>query len=395
MQGWDYYLYSLWVLYYEFIEFSPMIRVCSILLSACIVTYVITSIIMTYNNYVNAFKERRVRKMQERYGKIIDNILLSQEELEALEIRERLGLSQNNKRFKDKEREAIIQMMAEKVEHYGINNINRNNYSLLLETFQLVEWIEHSIEKGSIKDKINAFRLVQILDFKVRSSQSVQYVYDRNTDLKKAARFAYIYSAQSAAFRFFEEDPNFRYFKSDGPSLHYILDYRQRNKMSMPDYINWMKIPQSNNWLKLFSIKEIELFNKREDAKRLFEYYKNSEDAEVRGMILRTLGKMKYTEMEEEIMQKYLEEGEFVRRCTIVALLELGTGNPKVVDFIRSQFDDVRDINTRMTMLNALYNYNEYGRNTFAQLENAAKEKDKMQFLHIKNPLTNDRAYEL
>jgi hypothetical protein len=94
-------------------------------------------------------------------------------------------------------------------------------------------------------------------------------------------------------------------------------------------------------------------------------------------------------------MQKYLEEGEFVRRCTIVALLELGTGNPKVVDFIRSQFDDVRDINTSMTMLNALYNYNEYGRNTFAQLENAAKEKDKMQFLHIKNPLTNDRAYEL
>lgn len=395
LQGWDYYLYYLFVIYYKYIEFSLMIRACAILLTLCLVGFVIAALVMTYNNYVAAFKQHRIRKMQERYGKIIENIVLDEEILDNIEIRERLGLSQQNKKFKDSEREAISAMMTAMIENLGFANINRTNYEVLLDTFLLVEWIEHNIEKGSVRQKIEAFRMMQILDCRVRSSQSVQYVYDRNTDLKKAARYAYIYSAQSAPFRFFEEDPNFLFYNSDAPSIHYILEYRQKNNMSMPDYINWMKIPQPDNCLKLFCIKEIEFFDKREDCKRLYEIYKTETDNEVRGHILRTLGKFKYYEMENELMATYNEELEFVKRCIAVALMELGSGNPGVPHFLKEKYDESRDIKTTMTILNALYNCGAAGRALFEQLEAAAPKEKKMQFLHIKDTITNDRAYEL
>lgn len=393
LEGWDYYLYYLLVIYYKYIEFSLMIRICAILLTFCLAGFVLSVLVMTYNNYLQIFRERRVNKMRDRYGKIIDNILLDKEEVSDIEIRERLGLK--NKKFKDKEREAICALMIEKIETIGLNNINRHNYNLLLATFQISEWIEHNIEKGSVRKKIEAFRMVQTLDCRVRSSQSVQYVYDRNHNLKKAARYAYIYTAQNAPFRFFEEDPNFLFFNSDAPSLHYILEYRQKNNMSMPDYISWMKIPQPTNNLKLFCIKEIELFDKREDAPRLYEIFKNVGDNEVRGMILRTLGKFNYTAMESEIMKIYNEEQEFVRRCIVVALMELNTGNPIVVEFLKEKYGESRDINTTMTILNALYNYGVAGEAVFRQLEAACPTENKLQFKHIQDPLTNDRAYEL
>ena len=395
LQGWDYYLYYLLVIYYKYIEVSLMIRICAILLTFCLTGFVVSIIILTYNNYLQIFRERRVRKMHDRYGKIIDNILLDEKEIDEIEIREeRLGL-QKNKKFKDKEREAICTLIIEKIETLGLGNINRHNYNLLLETFHISEWIEHNIEKGSVRKKIEAFRMVQTLDCRVRSSQSVQYVYDRNHNLKKAARYAYIYSAQNAPFRFFEEDLNFLFFNSDAPSLHYILEYRHKNNMSMPDYINWMRIPQPTNSLKLFCIKEIELFDKREDAPRLYEIFKTTDDNEVRGMILRTLGKFKYTAMEEELMQVYNKEKEFVKRSIAIALMELGTGNPKVVEFLKEKYTDSKDINTSMTLLNALYNYGPQGQAVFKQLEACCAAKDKLQFKHIQDPLTNDRAYEL
>jgi HEAT repeat protein len=163
----------------------------------------------------------------------------------------------------------------------------------------------------------------------------------------------------------------------------------------MPDYINWMRIPQPTNSLKLFCIKEIELFDKREDAPRLYEIFKTTDDNEVRGMILRTLGKFKYTAMEEELMQVYNKEKEFVKRSIAIALMELGTGNPKVVEFLKEKYTDSKDINTSMTLLNALYNYGPQGQAVFKQLEACCDAKDKLQFKHIQDPLTNDRAYEL
>ena len=394
LQGWDYYLYYLLVLYYKYIEFSFMIRVCAILLTFCLIGFVLSITVMTYNNYLQIFRERRVTRMRDRYGKIIDNILFDENDLENdFAIRERLGMP--NKKLKDKEREAFCTLMTEKIENIDFKNINRHNYDLLLATFRVSEWIEHNIEKGSVSKKIEAFRLVQTLDCRVRSSQSVQYVYDRHHDLKKAARYAYIYSAQNAPFRFFEEDPNFRFYNSDAPSLHYILEYRHKNNMSMPDYISWMKIPQPNNGLKLFCIKEIELFDKREDAPRLYEIFKTSDDNEVRGMILRTLGKFGYSEMESELMQIYSKEKEFVKRCIVVALMGLNTGNPAVVEFLKEKYKDSKDTSTTMTILNALYSYGPAGLAAFRQFEAACDPKKQLQFKHIEDPLTNDRAYEL
>jgi hypothetical protein len=165
--------------------------------------------------------------------------------------------------------------------------------------------------------------------------------------------------------------------------------------MSMPDYVNWMKIPQPDNCLKLFCLKEIEFFDKREDCKRLYEIYKLENDNEVRGHILRTLGKFKYLEMESELLATYNEEQEFVKRCIVVALMELGSGNPAVARFLKEKYEESRDINTSMTILNALYNYGALGRAAFEQLEEAAPKENTMRFMHIKDSLTNDRAYEL
>ena len=47
-----------------------------------------------------------------------------------------------------------------------------------------------------------------------------------------------------------------------------------------------------------------------------------------------------------------------------------------------------------MTILNALYCCGEEGKAAFHALEEAAGKEEKIRFEHIKNPITNDRAYE-
>ena len=65
------------------------------------------------------------------------------------------------------------------------------------------------------------------------------------------------------------------------------------------------------------------------------------------------------------------------------------------MEFLKEKYTDSKDINTSMTLLNALYNYGAQGQAVFKQLEACCDSKDKLQFKHIQDPLTNDRAYEL
>ena len=44
LQGWDYYLYYLLVIYYKYIEFSLMIRICAILLTFCLTGFVVKAL---------------------------------------------------------------------------------------------------------------------------------------------------------------------------------------------------------------------------------------------------------------------------------------------------------------------------------------------------------------
>ena len=139
---------------------------------------------------------------------------------------------------------------------------------------------------------------------------------------------------------------------------------------------------------------EKELLFSLSKAYDLYNYMLITTDPMVKGRIIRTLGKMGYTAMKDDICAMFANSAGYMRASILVGLRELGLRGPQIVEFYKNSYKFARREKVAMTALDALYCCGEEGKAAFLALEQAADAKEKIRFEHIKNPITNDRAYE-
>ena len=393
----EYLWYFIYSLYYKFLEYPLMIRVCSVVLIGLILTIPLSILILFIRNQIIIWQKKKLQKVREKYSSVFREILTNPENLNEDYIREKIldcrGRELSSK-FSSSELELISKLLAEKVQDYKERHLNRHNYQQILYVLNVAGWLEDRIEKGSVSTCIRCFQTAQILDCTLRGSVSTRFAYHRNKELRSVARSTYTFTNREDPFRYMEPDTGFIFHDSDGPSIHDMLLYRSDNNMLMPNFIDWIKLEQPDNKFRIFTIDEIAFFNKTELCDDLYDYMLKTNDTQIKGRAIRALGKLGYRKMENEICAMFANSGGYMRASIIVGLRELGIRGSKIVSFYKEAYTLARREKVMMTILNALYFCGEEGRAAFHSLELAADEKDKLRFEHIKNPITNDRAYE-
>ena len=88
-----------------------------------------------------------------------------------------------------------------------------------------------------------------------------------------------------------------------------------------PTFIKWVNTSAEEN-VKIFFINEIRLYNETESAPILAKQL-NARSVEIRGEAIKTLGKLKYKEVEPKLIEMYNVQPEDVKRHIISAIADL------------------------------------------------------------------------
>ena len=167
--------------------------------------------------------------------------------------------------------------------------------------------------------------------------------------------------------------------------LHAILEHRKKVGYNTPTFIKWVNTSAEEN-VKIFFINEIRLYNETESAPILAKQL-NARSVEIRGEAIKTLGKLKYKEVEPKLIEMYNVQPEEVKRQIISAIADLKTD--KALGFLYNAYDEADNWGTKRIILKALYEYSAMGRKTFDQLERKADSHTAILFAHTRHPLIN------
>lgn len=383
LYGADYLEYYFYWIYYKFIGYPLIIRICSIVVMFCIIAYLLLSLHIVYGIFKRKKEKKRYNKAYDKYFEEMKSISLDSNTISEGEIADRLNYD-TKKRPKQYELRIIAQLLTEIKSEYE-EEINELNYQSIQSVFQITRFLERELQFGPQRSKIQALKLIQSINGYASEAVLVRFLYHRQIELRNSARYTYMWLSQGDPFRFFDEDISMKLRRWDMMELHAILEHRKKMGYNTPSFIKWVNTSAEEN-VKIFFINEIRLYNEVESAPTLAKQI-NARSTEIREEAIHTLGELKYTEIEPKLTDMYNVQPEEVKRTIISAISDLSTG--KAVGFLYNAYDESDNWMTKRYILKALYDYGTMGRKTFEQLERKADSHTHILFAHTKHPLIN------
>ncbi|WP_455586172.1 HEAT repeat domain-containing protein [Bacteroides sp.] len=383
LYGIDYLEYYFYWLYYKFMGYPLIIRICTTVVMLCILAYFCLLLNIIYGIFKRKKEKRRYVRMHNRYYDKLKEISLNTNHLTDEDIANKLEYDEK-KRVKTNEIRIIIQLLAEIKTEFE-TQINELNFQGIQNVFQVTRFFERELQFGPKRSKIQTLKLIQSINGYASEAVLVRFLYHRELELRNSARYAYMWLSQGNPFRFFDEDIGMKLRKWDMMELHAILEHRKRAGYATPSFIKWVNTSAEED-VKRFFINEIRLYNETESAPILAKQI-NARSPEIRSEVIETLGYLKYKEIEPKLFEMYHTQPEEVKQTIITAISEMKTG--KAVDFFTSAYEEADNWTTKRSILKALYEYSEAGRAMFDRLETRAGPQTAILFAHTRDPLIN------
>ena len=381
LYGIDYLEYYFYWIYYKFMGYPLIIRICTAVVMLCIFAYFCLLINIIYGIFKRKREKRKYAKIHKRYYEKLKEISLNTNHLTDEEIANIVEYNEK-KRIKSNEIRIITQLLAEIKTEFE-DQINELNFQGIQNVFQITRYFERELQFGPQRSKIQTLKLIQSINGYASEAVLVRFLYHRELELRNSARYAYMWLSQGNPFRFFDEDIGMKLRKWDMMELHAILEHRKKAGYATPSFIKWVNTSAEEN-VKIFFINEIRLYNETESAPTLAKQI-NARSVEIRSEAIKTLGKLKYKEVEPKLIEMYNVQPEEVKRQIITAIADLKTD--KALGFLYNAYDDADNWGTKRVILKALYDYSAMGRKTFEQLERKADSHTAILFAHTKHPL--------
>lgn len=151
---------------------------------------------ITYHIWYIQQKERK-RRYQKAYDKYYEDMLsisLDSSTISDEEIADRLKYD-TKKRPKPNELRIITQLLTEiKTAHE--NEINEVNYHSIQTVFQITRFLEHELQFGAKRAKIQALKIIQSINGYASEAVLVRFLYHRKIELRNSARYTYMWLSQ-------------------------------------------------------------------------------------------------------------------------------------------------------------------------------------------------------
>lgn len=383
LYGIDYVEYYFYWLYYKFMGYPLIIRICITTVMLCVLAYFCLLINIIYGIFKRKKEKRKYAKIHQRYYEKLKEISLEANHLTNEEISDRVEYDEK-KRIKSNDIRLITQLLAEIKNKYE-DQINELNFQGIQSVFQITRFFERELQFGSQRKKIQSLKLIQSINGYASEAVLVRFLYHRELELRNSARYAYMWLSQGNPFRFFDEDIGMKLRKWDMIELHAILEHRKKAGYSTPSFIKWVNTSAEED-VKIFFINEIKLYNETESAPTLAKQI-NARSPKIRREVILALGGLKYKEIEPKLLEIYNTQPEDVKQSIITAVSEMKTGN--ALNFFRNVYEEADNWTTKRSILKALYEYSDAGRRTFDELEAKAGSQTAILFAHTKNLLIN------
>ena len=382
LYGFDYFTYYFYLLYYKFISYPLILRICIAIVTLCLVFYSCLAVYLV----IGILRRRKEKKVYERiyrryYGPL-KSVASNPERLKVEEIAKIVD-HDIKKRLKHREMRFLVKVLTKIRGEIGGGNYY--NLQGIQGVFKIGSFFEHEIQFSRTRYKVQALLGIQSINGYVSEAVLVRFLYHRKVELRNAARFAYMWLSQNNPFRFFDEDDTMKLHRWNMAEIHTILQHRSDTGFVIPNFIKWVNGSVEEN-TKIFFVNEIKHFNEKENCAQLTEML-STKVWTLRSEIIRTLGEMKYGEAESRLMELYDVQPEYIKQNILQAIVKIGSG--KATHFLRTAYENATDMTTKLCALKGLYEYGEQGRMFFYQLETTAEGFSKQLFAHVKNPLTN------
>ena len=279
LYGIDYIEYYFYWIYYKFIGYPLIIRICSIAVMFCIIAYLFLLFHIIYGIFKRRKEKRRYNKAFDKYYEEMKSISLDSNTLSEEEIADRLQYD-TKKRPKPNELRIITQLLTE-IKSVHEDEINELNYQTIQTVFQITRFLERELQFGSKRAKIQALKLIQSINGYASEAVLVRFLYHREIELKNSARYTYMWLSQGDPFRFFDEDIGMKLRQWDMMELHAILEHRKKVGYNTPSFIKWVNTSAEEN-VKIFFINEIRLYNETDSApilaKQIIDDYQDRDE---------------------------------------------------------------------------------------------------------------------
>jgi len=386
-----YWKYYILIFYYKLAEYPRPVRVWLIFGSICmllLIMIVIGNALRTFSHY--RF-DRLVMHNRERYYERMKTVVSQARTLEPSEVSAILELPKNFK-MKERQNRSFVPVLLELRREMN-GTMSRPNWIRLTQALKMPAYFENQILSRSIRKKVQGFKDVADLDANLKEAVASRYLFTKNRKLQMHARLHAARFGTSYPFKVLEDDPNLVFTEEMVVKYHNVLVYRQKNGLTMPNFIRWCNRVPINEELRIFAVNEIRLFKRKEDCAELLAMLVASREEDFSCAIIRALGELEYVPAEAEFCRRYLSASFTERQVLADAIGALGTGNPETLRFMVEDFLQTTDYVTRMVLLRVIYRYGDKGRAAYEKLKAEATPELQPYFAHIECDLIDSRRY--
>ena len=386
-----YWKYYFLILYYKLEEYPESVRVWIVFGPICMLLLVLIVVGNACRTFAHFRFTRLIQHNYNNYFEKMKTVASQARTLEPGEITEILELPKNFK-MKEKQNRSFVPTLLAVRRELG-SSLSRTNWIRLTQALKMPAYFESQILSRSIRKKVQAFKDVADLDATLKEAVASRYIFAKNRKLQMHARLHQARFGTSYPFKVLEEDPNLVFTDEMVVKYHNVLVYRQKNGLTMPNFIRWCNRVPVNEELRIFAVNEIRLFRRKEDCAELLSMLIGSREEAFSCALIRALGELEYLPAEKEFCRRYLSASFTERQVLAEAIGALGSGNPEVVQFLEEDFLQTTDYVTRMVLLRVLYRYGDIGRKAYTRLREDATPELLPYFVHIECDLIDSRHY--
>lgn len=377
--------YYAYYLFYTFLGYPLIVRTAIVLIMISALFFLAVLVSLGISKRRHSVR----RKIQQRFRKdyldqitqvISDPVIRTPDEIEEL-------VQCDVKKLKNREKRILTNIILHEREERTKKDefVNHTNYLHLLDYFTLRKFWEGKLQRGTLASRQRALRKLDDMDVEIQGSIISALTYSRNRDVRKKARVSYMYFSQTSPFKFLSEDFDRTFNDWDKIELHRTL--ARRPKGTLPMLSQWVRNSKNIDF-QCFMLNEISFFKQEECIPYLLELLVDTQEIELRRHVIDALAGLNYKPAEEQITKDYILQPQLVQWSVIRAVDKLQTG--KSLPFLEEAYKSSHDNESKLLILQAIYNYGTAGRLLFHSMREKATDKfSKLSFDHVSNPLIN------
>lgn len=376
--------YYLLYLENKFMGYPFIIRLTVLIVMGLLLIYVFSLIRFVWINSRIRRRDRIKAKLTKQLNGRVEELFRSEQNLQTSDIEQNFAdvLPKLMKADKALLSEWLIEISDSVKE--GSKAWNEENYKGLIYLLEIPEFWESELLSNNSTRRHEALRKLDDLGKGFTSSILMRSTNHKNKELRKQARAAVMKYDNLDPYKFLDEGFDTDFNPLDEVLIHHFL-MEKAAESELPNLSRWVKNAKNESF-KAFMIKEIGNFKQKECIPYLSSLFQEEQSRKLKTVLIDTLGKLDYTDMEDRLIQMYSTSTTDVQHVIISTIARFKSASG--LDFLTTQFFKSNDVEQKVHLAYSIKQFGEEGRKRLDNLSEKSNDFERKIFDQVKYQLS-------